>query len=1237
MRKLTAVCCSNAVIVIFLIYITACNSKKTVPFPTGNAGENSPVSKPLHLSEAQPLQWQTINPDSIQPPKTTRFDIKKLPVKPFLVNDFKPLRNPLVTRKLDWDNIPDSAINLDTIPARPFTLQQSILPRPQITKAGMPKLMSNTTTGILQFGQEEGLPGLNAYASLIDKQGTLWIATDKGLSAYTGDNLYNYTFFIKNVTGGFPNLVFKMMEDSSGRIWMGTGGGGIYIMDVKNGILSFYDSNIFWVDMFCDHSGDIWLSSYQDGLFIINKERTSIKKIQWPDNNKAGNWAIGIAEDRLHNIWLGNDDHVSIIDPDRKKIKKLGFKQGLAVFRGIEFYEDKEGNMWVGGVGGEINTISLENKTITTLNQDNGFNRSGIEYWEDKRGQMWIVHNDSITVLNKQRTARKTIITHAKSFLAGKAGLTEDKFGKIWIGSKDKGVLIIDPDGPLPEHLDSKNGLADDNIWGLLEDKNGNMWIGTYKGINIYDPAKNEVRLLGAEQGLGNNNLRGLRLLDEDNILAGLLNGFSIINLQTNTLTNYGKEQGFSSNVIWNGTKDKSGNVWATSTAGIFLYNLESRSLKRMGKSNGLLSDQVWGMEMDRDGNFWAATDSGVMVINPVYSTVRYLRQTEGLCNNNSLKITVNKRGEIWIATTNGISIVNTDKNIITNLTAREGLVPDEIYDLVEQNNQMYAGSVNGMIAITRPENDADSAGKQTKWGFVNYGKSAGFPYNDYNQMTAIVTRNGQSWWGVTPVLTILTQPPIADTSSAQVSITGIKIMDNDLNASDYSALENFLQPGDTIWDSAKKNYYTKNKLPQKAGYLANNNIRYDSLATLFKLPVGLELPYNQNSLNFSYSNSNVVGRDKIVYRYVLEGADESWSDITDKTITRSYYNLSSGNYTFRVSSKGPNGVWSTPAELSFSIRPPWWQTWWAYLLYAIIFSGAVWLIVQYRSRWLKKENRVLEEKVSHRTVQLKQTIEELKATQSQLIQSEKMASLGELTAGIAHEIQNPLNFVNNFSEVNSELITEMNQEIEQGNFEEVKSIAKNISENEQKIIFHGKRADAIVKGMLQHSRSSSGIKEPTNINALADEYLRLAYHGLRAKDKSFNATMKTDFDEEVKNANVISQDIGRVVLNLITNAFYAVTEKKRQHAGNYEPTVTVGTKRLNGKVQITVRDNGNGIPHHVLDKIFQPFFTTKPTGEGTGLGLSMSYDIITKAHSGELQVKTKDGEFAEFIITLPQ
>ncbi|MEO6355426.1 MAG: ATP-binding protein [Ferruginibacter sp.] len=274
--------------------------------------------------------------------------------------------------------------------------------------------------------------------------------------------------------------------------------------------------------------------------------------------------------------------------------------------------------------------------------------------------------------------------------------------------------------------------------------------------------------------------------------------------------------------------------------------------------------------------------------------------------------------------------------------------------------------------------------------------------------------------------------------------------------------------------------------------------------------------------------------------------------------------------------------------------------------------------------------------------VVLQQTLAKLKSTQSQLIQSEKMASLGELTAGIAHEIQNPLNFVNNFSEINTELIEELKSRKSTLKSEEQDELLNDIFQNNEKINHHGRRADAIVKGMLQHSRSTGGVKEPTDINALCDKYLHLSFLGARTKDKSFDATLKTDFDDSIGNITIIPQDIGRVLLNLYNNAFYAVNEKKKQSGEKYEPTVTVSTRLFippsGGPrgAEIKVRDNGNGIPQNIVDKIFQPFFTTKPTGQGTGLGLSLSYDIV-KAHGGEIKVETKEGDYTEFTFTLPQ
>jgi signal transduction histidine kinase len=259
-----------------------------------------------------------------------------------------------------------------------------------------------------------------------------------------------------------------------------------------------------------------------------------------------------------------------------------------------------------------------------------------------------------------------------------------------------------------------------------------------------------------------------------------------------------------------------------------------------------------------------------------------------------------------------------------------------------------------------------------------------------------------------------------------------------------------------------------------------------------------------------------------------------------------------------------------------------------------------------------------------------------LKTTQNQLVQSAKMASLGELTAGIAHEIQNPLNFVNNFAEVNQEMLDELDEELNKGDISEAKVIAADIRQNEQKIAHHGKRADFIVKGMLEHSRTSTGEKQATNINVLADEFLKLSYHGLRAKDINFNAELVTNFDTSLPRLNIVQQDIGRVLINLFGNAFYAVNQRSETAGPDYKPTVEVSTTQQNGSVLVSVRDNGTGIPESIREKIMQPFFTTKPTGEGTGLGLSLSYDIVVKGHGGKIDVNTKEGEFTEFTVILP-
>jgi signal transduction histidine kinase len=408
------------------------------------------------------------------------------------------------------------------------------------------------------------------------------------------------------------------------------------------------------------------------------------------------------------------------------------------------------------------------------------------------------------------------------------------------------------------------------------------------------------------------------------------------------------------------------------------------------------------------------------------------------------------------------------------------------------------------------------------------------------------------------------------------------------------------------------------------------------------KLTVGdkIELENNNNSLRFMYAAPFYEQEERTLYQTYLEGFDADWTDWGNNSY-KEYTNLGSGTYTFRVRAKNLYNNVSEEAFFSFTILPPWYGTWWAFLLYFLLFCVMVYVIDRFqRSRLLQREQEKVRQREVEHAREIQKAYNDLKNTQEQLIQSEKMASLGELTAGIAHEIQNPLNFVNNFSEVSEELIEEMNEEIGQGNYEEVKAISEDLKENLSKIKFHGKRADGIVKSMLQHSRKESGKKELTDINQVADEYLRLSYHGLRAKDKSFFADFHLDADPELPKVEVIPQEIGRVLLNLINNAFYAASEKKKLleesgNLGDFKPKVWVITKNVANGVTISIRDNGNGIPEEIKSKIFQPFFTTKPAGSGTGLGLSMSYDIITKGHQGKLEVQSKTGESTEFTIFL--
>ncbi len=417
------------------------------------------------------------------------------------------------------------------------------------------------------------------------------------------------------------------------------------------------------------------------------------------------------------------------------------------------------------------------------------------------------------------------------------------------------------------------------------------------------------------------------------------------------------------------------------------------------------------------------------------------------------------------------------------------------------------------------------------------------------------------------------------------------------------------------------KNYQT---------YLDSAEIKPNHTISSLTIPPGI------TTLNINFATIHFGGNGKNNAQYRLLNFDDTWQEAGSNG-SAVFTNLPPGDYTLELKSVNLDGIWNESSlQISIKVLPPWYQTWWAYLLYFGFFVLLAYGFIQeQRRRAARKERELAKDRELAQAKEIEKAYSELKSAQAQLIQSEKMASLGELTAGIAHEIQNPLNFVNNFSEVSGELLEEMDEELDKGEIAEAKAISADLKENLSKINHHGKRADAIVKGMLEHSKRGSGQKELTNLNALAEEFLRLSYQSFLAKEPNFKCELKTNLDPNLPKVEVISQDIGRVLLNLINNAFYAVNEKAKSVLDNYDPKVMVSTKKIEKGVEITVSDNGSGIPDSIKDKIFQPFFTTKPTGSGTGLGLSLSYDIV-KAHGGEIELVSSKEEGTKFNIRLP-
>lgn len=1016
-----------------------------------------------------------------------------------------------------------------------------------------------------------------------------------------------------------------------------------------------------------DSTGGIWV----DAVRGVDKFDPNTEKfIHYRFTKTSGeSYTNVILVDHSGFVWIGTNDGLYQLDPKTGKFvhyqHQYNNPTSLSCNTVRSLYEDHQGVLWI-GTGfpfdmlkeGGLNKLDRATGKFTRYihdptNPSTLINNKVRAIFEDSRGTFWIgTQGDGLHTMDR-KTGNFTRLTYDPNH-PGKLSrppvkdradhitfIKEDLSGKLWIGTYSNGLVRYDPVSKEIEHYhaDKKmSGFTDSTSWCAFNSRDGVLWIAV-EGTNLFrvDPSRKSIPGVSTVSPVTN------FLEDKDGYLWVSTTGNGLLKFDSNykLIRQFKHDPADPFSLLNNDVgilfQNQDDTIWVGTRHGLRKFNTITENFYAFHNKDDLKDSAdigFVGIIEDKKGVMWF-TRWGLGLIS--YDTKKALfkhylpdeKDSSSIVSNQLNCVLEDHSGGIWVSGSGGISRFDRKTEKFKRY------LPDifTTYLFEDSRNELWAGSARGLFLYNEKEDRFESFfDPQTGIYSVPSG--------------SIIEDNEKNLW-LSMYSAIMKLNPV----TKETFIYGSR----------YGISPNSIAP----WTRSYKDSRGKILFPHESGFYAfypdqlsgktgskiiitdlfinNRRILHDSSGLLQK-PVeeisDLDLKYNQNNIAFNFAAIEYRNPEDIKYSTMLEGYDNTWREITGEK-SSSYFNVGKGKYVYRIRAFSSDGSKSEKTIVIW-IHPPWWETWWAYTLYALLLILTVWAFIKWRTRNLKKEKLILEEKVAKRTNELKQekeivesTLTELKSAQAQLIHSEKMASLGELTAGIAHEIQNPLNFVNNFSEVNKELLYEMKEEIDKGNLDDVKEIAGSIIENEEKIIFHGKRADAIVKGMLQHSRSSTGIKEPTDINALADEYLRLAYHGLRAKDKSFNSAIKTDFDQTVGNINIIPQDIGRVILNLITNAFYAVTEKQKQVETNYQPIVSVQTKKIKNGVEIRVIDNGNGIPQDLMDKIFQPFFTTKPTGEGTGLGLSLSYDIV-KAHGGELKVETKKGGGSEFIIRMP-
>ncbi len=1041
-----------------------------------------------------------------------------------------------------------------------------------------------------------------------------------------------YSNFDKNIP---IHDIQSILIDTEGEYWFGTYGKGIYTY--KPGSKSdttenFRHFNIAQLDpygidaanitnLFEDRSGLIWIGTNTNGLYILNNNSKNFLNFHnnyFNKNSLINDNVLSVLEDKDGNIWIGTElglDKYDITTKHFTHYKNGQGTHGLSSDIVYSLLQDKNGIIWIGTSKGLDKYNPEINSFIHYVHNPNDLNSISkgeiIKLFSDSNGSLWIGSwNGGLNKLIYSSNNKTVKFLHYRSDKNDPYSISdnrvmsiaESKDGQLWIGTSDGGLnklisdYVINKDGSVSKpkfknyqhNPKDKNSLSGNDVRTILIDKNGTLWLGTFGGgLNKFIPPKNDkdkVRFIHYTQkdGLANDVVRGILQDDSGYLWIGTANGLSKFDPVKN--------------IFWN-------------------FN-EADGLQTVKFEDAYFKSK-------KTGRFYYGGIGGVVSFLPSIIKTNLYKPEIVITSFNYY----NKKSSSMIEE-KGVSekkkfVLSYDNNILN--------FEFSALNFISPNKNKYAYKLDGY------NNSWIQLGNKREVTFTNL---------DPGTYTLFVrgSNNDGVWNNTGTSLEIIITPPWWRTNWAYgayilLIITGIFLTDRIMRRR-------------VISRERDKAYLREAKLIKMQ---AEELETVDGLVRVINRAENLENLFNsllEQTMNFitKAEKAAVFLRDKrdelfrvaFTAGYIVEDLEKI--SFTEDELKKRYSENSEESEKGIYIIRNTDNLYGDQKLSNFSKAK-------SMLVMAVEIDRITEAFVVFDSFSSKDAfdhsaanllNRFREHAVSAiskaqaiKTLQDKN--EEIIRTQEQLLTQQKLASLGALTAGIAHEIKNPLNFVNNFSELSGELLDEIKTELNNNNKEEAIERIDDLEQNLKKINQHGKRADAIVKGMLLHSRGTSGEKTLTDINDLLDQYVNLAYHGMRAQHKEFNITIEKYYDESIEKLNIVPQDISRVFLNLINNACYATNEKKKKRSDGYVPVLKVSTINLQDKVEIHISDNGNGIPDKIKDKLFNPFFTTKPAGEGTGLGLSLSYDIIVKQHGGEIKFESLEGEGTEFIVTLPQ